>query len=217
MKKSKFTKFLPAVLALMLMSPAAFAAATNTDSSTMTINVPEFINITKKDTSVEAARATFSDAYDTITLDATMNAIFEVITNKPGDKIKVSATALADGSQVDALYGTSDSALNIVFTNIESGREATAAAVQNIMTTPAKKDNANAIAFSLTPTISPDTETGAATPTAAYADNAVEYTLQNGVYEFGYAVGTNAVANTFSTHDTYGTYKATLTLSQVKP
>ena len=211
-----FTKFIPVALALMLSVPA-FAETSPTATSTMQINVPEFINITKE-SAQEASTASFNDTYTTITLSPAMNANFRVITNKPGDQVKLTGTALGGSTQVNALFGTVD-ALNLVFTNTTSTEPPADTAVSNITGgTPAAKDNANAIAFTLTPTITPNTASGATTPGKAFATGIATYTLNtSGVYDMSYAVGTTAVANTFSTHDTNGTYKATITLSQVTP
>ena len=117
----KITKFLPVVLALMLTCPA-FAAAKDSTQSTMTLTVPEFINITKDDNCIETATASFDDTYTKITLDNAMSGLYTVITNKPGDKVKISATAMADGVETPALFGTEDKNLKLVLTNIGTGK-----------------------------------------------------------------------------------------------
>ena len=86
MKKKKLTKLLPAALALMLMSTAAYAAPSDEATSTLQITVPEFINITKDGSSTETTSATFDDNYSTITLSPSLNAIFNVINNQPGNR-----------------------------------------------------------------------------------------------------------------------------------
>lgn len=216
----KFTKFLPVLLALMLACPV-FADAKNNAQSTMTLTVPPFINITKDDNCIETANATFNDTYTTINLDNAMSGLYTVITNKPGDKVKISATALADGTETPALFGTDDKNLKLVLTNIGTGKnQAKATAISNCKTGPAIADNANAICFSITPTVTPDVASGAKAPlTAVMGDDGygVTYTIDNGKYGFSYVLAQTAEANTFSTHDTNGTYKATLTLSQVNP
>jgi len=216
----KIKTLLPVALMMMLVSPAFAedpATASNSAQSELQITVPEFINITKE-TSVEASTATFDPTYSTITLVPALNANFKVITNKPNDSIKLTATALEGSVQVNAIYGTAADDVKLVFTNIN--RAPSAGAIDNIKgSTPAVASNANAIAFKLTPTITPDTNSGATDPAATYDNGTgtISYVLQNGIYGFSYAVGTTAEANTFSTHDTNGTYKATLTLSQVTP
>lgn len=215
----KITKFLPLAMALLLVRPAMAADVQSSDVSTMQLNVPEFINIQKNATSIESASASFDPEYTEITLDKSMSGIFTVITNKPGDKVKLTATASAGGIQTPALFGEDGSNLKLVLTNIGEGKYAAeASAITNCKTSPAVADNANAICFNLTPTITPDGASGAVAPLSVTQDDTgITYTIDNGKYGFSYVLGTEAVANTFSTHDTHGTYKATLTLSQVSP
>ncbi len=214
----KITKFLPLAMALLLVSPA-MATPSETATSVMTLSVPEFINITKDEGCVETANATFNDTYTTISLDGSMSGLYTVITNKPGDKVKISATALADGVETPALFGDDATNLKLVLTNIGSEKHAAkVSAIENCKSTPSFAKNANAICFKLTPTITPDSASGAIAPLNSVLDtDGVTYTIDNGKYGFKYVLGTTAEANTFSTHDTNGTYKATLTLSQVNP
>ncbi len=215
----KITKFLPLAMALLLVSPAMAADVQSSDVSTMTLTVPEFINIQKNSSSVETATASFDPAYTSITLDKSMSGLFTVITNKPGDKVKLTATALAGGVETAALFGENGSNLKLVLTNIGTDKHAaSASAITNCKSNPAIADNANAICFELTPTITPDAASGAVAPlSVAQDDTGITYTIDNGKYGFSYVLGQTAVADTFSTHDTNGTYKATLTLSQANP
>lgn len=213
----KITKILPLAMALMLAVPAFAATAdtTNSQTSTMTLTVPEFINITKTD-SVEEANAEFDADYTTLNTSVTMNAGFHVITNVPDKKIYLKGTCQgADGEQV-ALYGDSAGVLNLVFANEQ--RKPTTAAITNITgKAAAKASNENAIAFSLTPSITAIAASGATDPSAVLADGKVTYTLKNGAYDMVYTLGQTALAETFSTHDTWGTYKATLLLTDANP
>ena len=226
--KTKIVKLLPVALALMLISPAFAeegAAASKTATSTQIITVPKFINITHDPASVESAGAQFNGTYSVITLDKSMNTQFHVVTNNPDEAIKLTATCLAGGNQVNALYGADAQNLRLIFTNNGTDkRAAEATAVTNIMgEKTAIAQNANAIAFTLTPTFAVDSTSGGTTPTATLEAGGegiqagVKYRITNGAYNFNYTVGTTAMADTFSTHDTDGTYKATLTLSQVSP
>ena len=226
--KTKIVKLLPVALALMLISPAFAeegAAASKTATSTQIITVPKFINITHDPASVESAGAQFNGTYSVITLDKSMNTQFHVVTNNPDEAIKLTATCLAGGNQVNALYGADAQNLRLIFTNNGTDkRAAEATAVTNIMgEKTAIAQNANAIAFTLTPTFAVDSTSGGTTPTATLeaggegTQAGVKYRINNGAYNFNYTVGTTAMADTFSTHDTDGTYKATLTLSQVSP
>ena len=219
----KITKILPLAMAMLLMSPA-FAAdsyapnSQHSADSTMVLTVPEFINITKT-SAVETATAEFDANYTTLTTNATMNANFRVITNVPNKNVYLKGTCLADGGDVPALYGGSadeEAVLNLVFAN--DNVKPSSADVANITGgSPAVESNPNAIAFTLTPKFTYDENTGAKKPVTAFETGKVSYTLQNGVYDVAYTLGTQALAGTFSTKDTFGTYKATLTLTDANP
>ena len=219
----KFTKFIPVALMLTLAVPAVYAdppAASDNAQSDMQITVPEFINITKLDGAVEAATAEFDATYENITLDTAMNATFRVVTNKPGDQVTLHAEAVEAGSnKLTALGGTDEDHLKIVFTREGSGEAgANSGAISNALTSPTKVGNKNAIAFNVTPTITASEASGAVTPSAVLADNVVTYTMSKaGSCDFLYTLGTTQVANTFSTHDQAGTYKATLKMTHVSP
>jgi len=217
----KFTKFIPLALAMALVSPA-FAAATETASSEMVITVPSFINITKS-SSVEAASATFDDTYENITLGTAMNATFHVVTNVPTDHVYLTAEAYEDGGLVKCLGGTVD-ALKIVFTNRGTAGTGTTGSPSGAITnalavSPVLATNADAIAFTLTPVITNDADSGmSAAPTGVLTSGVVNYTFTKaGNCDFQYTVGTTQVANTFDTHDTAGKYQATLTMSHAAP
>lgn len=217
MKKKKLTKLLPAALALMLMSTAAYAVPSDEATSTLQITVPEFINITKDGSSTETTSATFDDNYSTITLSPSLNAIFNVINNQPGREIYLSATAPTSGGSTTALYGDDADNMKIVFTN--NSRQPADTSVTNITSGSgtAYKGNPDAIAFAISPTITPDTESGAEEPQKEFNSNKAKYTIKNGKYKMQYTIGTTAEANTFSTHDTDGTYQATMTLTTTGP
>ncbi len=217
MKKKKLTKLLPAALALMLMSTAAYAVPSEEATSTLQITVPEFINITKDGSSTETTSATFDDNYSTITLSPSLNAIFNVINNQPDRKIYLSATAPTSGGSTTALYGDDADNMKIVFTN--NSRQPADTSVTNITSGSgiAYKENPDAIAFAISPTITPDTESGATEAQKEFANNKATYTIKNGKYKMQYTIGTTAEANTFSTHDTDGTYQATMTLTTTGP
>lgn len=140
-----------------------------------------------------------------------------MVNNQPDRAIYLSATAPTTGGATTALYGTDAESMNIVFTN--NSRQPADTAVQNITSGSgtAYKDNPNAIAFAITPTITPDTESGAEEPVATFDANKAKYVIKNGKYQMQYTIGTAALASTFSTHDTDGTYQATLTLTTTGP
>ena len=214
----KIVKLLPVALALMIAVPA-FAEEPETASenatSTLNLTVDKFINITHSASSVETANASFNPSYTTITTDKALTAAFHVINNDPTRKIYLSATAPTSGGNTPALFATdaSGNGLSIVLTN--NSRQPAASAVTNITgrTGVAKASNPDAIGFTITPAIAPKDGTGAAEPSVSYADNKVTYAIKNGEYDMSYALNTTAIAETFSTHDTDGTYQATITLT----
>jgi len=214
----KFTKFIPVALALTLACPA-FAAASDSATSEQQITVPTFINITKKAGAVESTSATFDDTYEHITLDDALTVTFNVITNVPTDKVYLTAYAKEASAQVKCLGGASADALKIVFTNDSVATGAPSGAISNCLGSPVLATNADAIAFELTPVITAIAESGmSAPPTGAIASNVVTYTFSKaGSCDFQYTSDTGAVANTFDTHDTAGTYKATLQMTHVAP
>ena len=214
-------KLLPIALALLMLSPAAFADAKNSATSNLSITVPPFINITEDAGAVKTSSATFDDTYENITLTPAMNVAYTVITNHNGEKVRLRASGLVDGGTSNAcLCGTED-ALQLVFTN--NTHKPDSSAVLNIngvdskgaASTTAVASNANAIAFSLTPTLTPNAASGATASTPSLTDNNLDYVLKNGKYGLSLTVGTSAIPATFSTHDEDGTYVATLTLEQV--
>ena len=220
----KFTKFIPVALMLALAIPAyaedPAPVASDNAQSEMIITVPEFINITKLDGAVETATASFDATYENITLSQAMNATFRVVTNKPGDKVYLRGEAVEAGSTLQtALGGVDEEHLKLVFTRDGSGAAgANSGAIENALGSATKVGNKNAIAFDVTPTLTPDASSGAVTPGASLVDNVVTYTMsQAGNCDFQYTLGTTQVANTFSTHDQAGTYKATLKMTHTNP
>lgn len=211
----KFTKFIPVALALTMVAPAFAAedAAKLSEQSLMSITVPHYVYISKEDETA-SVNATFNSTYDEIYLSDNLNVKFKVLTNKASnDTVQFTATCNAGGVQVTALGGTKD-AMILAFTKNDGS--ATAAAVTNALGDgSAKGSNPNTIAFAMTPTPGKDASSGATDVTVYSMDaGVVTYTMPTaGVYTWNYEVGDEAKANTFSTHDTYGTYQATLTMT----
>jgi len=213
----KFTKFIPLVCALALACPA-FADPSDSATSEQQITVDEFINITKKTGAVESADASFNDTYTTITLDNALSVTFNVITNVPTDVVYLTATAKQNSAQTKCLGGTTD-ALKIVFTNDSTPTGAPTGAISNCLDGPVLATNPDAIAFNLTPVITADSDSGmTVAPTANLSSNVVTYTFSKaGKCDFQYTMAQSAIPNTFDTHDTAGTYKATLSMTHTAP
>lgn len=213
----KIVKLLPVALALMIAVPAFAedAAAKDNATSVLNLTVPKFINITNPGSGKETTSATFDANYTTITTADNLTASFHVINNDPTRNIYLSATAPTSGGSAPALFAAdaAGAGLSIVLTN--STRVPADSSVTNITagSGTAKASNPDAIGFAVTPTITAVANTGSKAPTPAYASNKVTYQIVNGEYDMSYALQTTALANTFSTHDTDGTYQATITLT----
>ena len=221
----KFTKFIPVAIALLLTVPAyAENAGSNSAESQMQITVPEYINITRT-SHVNASTATPTADYASLTLSPQLNAVFRVVTNTPGDHVYLSAKAPVvgvEGATLNALCagaGEDASKYYLVFTKADS--TTAVASIQNITNggnTVAPESNADAIAFLVTPTFD---HSGAASadpaPAAITGAGVVAYSIDQGIYDMTYTIGTAPIATTFSTHDTNGTYQATITLSHTSP
>lgn len=213
----KIAKLLPVALAFMLISPA-FAATSPKATSDLEVTVPEFINITKV-ASVESSTASFDDSYTKITLTPALNSNFKVINNLPNRAVYLNGTVAIDGNtNAKALYGTDEQNMKLVFTN--TTRLPDNDSVLNITGgSAAYASNPNAIAFAITSAenFAPDTSSGAKNPTITFNAQVAKYVISNGVYNPTYTLATTAEAQTFSTHDTQGLYKATLTLTTTQP
>ena len=123
-------------------------------------------------------------------------------------------SAPADGaSGAPALFGNATAPI-LVLSN--ETVKPTTAQIASCGALSAVAENPNCIAFKLTPTITPDSATPAAIQgTPALASNEITYTLTNGIYDFKYTSSIAAEGTTFSTHDEMGTYKATLTMTEI--
>lgn len=210
----KFTKFIPLALALALTVPA-YADPSDSAVSNQEITLSSFINITKMADPVETTTSSYDDTYTTLTLAKNLNVGFHVITNVPTDVVYLKATAKEAGAQVKCLGGTAP-ALKIVFTNDSVASGSPDGAIANALGAEATKaGNADAIAFALTSTVTNSTESGmSAAPTPSWESGVLKYTFSKaGVCDFVYNMAKTAEANTFSTHDTAGTYKAYITMS----
>lgn len=212
----KIKTLLPVALMAMLISPV-FAATSNNASSEMTLNLEQFVNITTSTAALSSA-TTFGDDYNTITLSTPLTAKFNVITNDPAQVVYLVAKTTTSDGEKDALFKSNDK-IGIVFSNTASGQQPSESDVTNITggTTPTIANNKNAIAFWIAPTVTASTTYGGSVTDTTVDQNSVQYTFANGVYDCSYVLDSNAISGTFSPHDSYGTYKATLTMTTANP
>lgn len=215
MKISKITKILPLALAFTMCSAIAADPASTTVNYSVTLD--DYIKITTPNAALTAT-STFADGYTGITI-TNMAGVFDIISNAKTRTMQLSATPV-DG--VDPLYAVVfDNANNkgtakLVFAHTTEVPDGTS--ISNITggtnTTP--DSNPNAIAFDVT--IAHTYDHGPGTISGEWAEGSpITYTMNNGVSKLTYTIGGANVANTFNTQDQSGTYKATLTLTDVGP
>ena len=218
MKNSKITKFLPLMLALMFCAPAFAVGESNEATSTFNLTLPDYLKIAKTAGGTETASVTYADNYSSATMTTPLTAEFTIISNLPTREVYLQASCPVsggEGAKTNALYSTADSldSLYLVFTN--STHLPDAAAITNI-TNSDKSKSADAIAFQLTSTTESHDNfpTGGVTSAWSAEKKQVVYTIKNGTTTLGYETATQVVPASFSTHDTKGTYQATLTMTK---
>ena len=214
----KISKLLPIVVAMALCTPAFAVGENNSATSEYQLQLNEYLKITSVDAGQETVE--FGDDYESATINTGITGSFKVINNNPAKVVYLEGSCLTTGATpAKALYGDDPAAMKLVFTNQTDGYKATDAAVTNITTgAAAVADNANAVAFAITPTTVHDLFPSDGI-VAAWDDTnqRAKYTIKNGTSDFSFLIkGTNE-ASTFSTHDTMGLYKATLKMTDVTP
>ena len=202
----KFTKFIPLVCALALTVPAF--AATNADSNVYDLVVPEYFNITNEAMENTGATVTIGDDMSSLSYSPAYGVTYGVVNNKPGKVFYVKATAVG----ANTVKAFNSDCTVIAFAN-DTVKPTDAAIEEVLKASPAKASSANAIAFQFTrDAITPDE--GVA-PTVTPTAQELVYTAGPGSFHIPFTIGTNAVTNTFSSHDAAGTYKATITITDV--
>ena len=220
----KIKKLLPIALALVFCTTPVFAdtnALTGAEEAKTdySISVPDFLKITLDVPGQQSATlGTFSDTYNSATLDNNLTGTFKVVTNHEQD-VYLYGVCEANTGTANALVGSPGS-LALIFTNEGKGtRISTATDLSEITTAGASATtkNANAIAFAVS--VSPTMEANSyatgdkITTDTAIKEGALKYTLPNSITTFEINVDKTVLDNTLSTLDETGTYKATLYLT----
>ena len=221
MKFPKITKLLPVALALAMTTSFAYAAEdtiSNSGEANYTLELAEFFDIDVNQAGGNST-TTFGTDYETIKIDNAIVGEFEVVSNTDRKDVALTGTCEVDGdATAPAIYGTPDGGLKIVFANTRV--KPTATAVKNLTDggNDSTTNNANAIAFALVDTYT-STESFSddeLETDASLSNGVISYGIYNGKHTFTYTVSAaGAVDNSFSTIDTNGTYKATLTFTDV--
>ena len=214
MKISKITKALPlAVLALAFCAPAVMADDQTTNASTVfQLELPKYLKITSEKANITKT-VTYDNDYAGANLEA-MTAKFTVITNDPAQKVYLQATCIASGGTANALFSPTEdpAALFVALSNEGAAPEAATVAKA---TSATKSDTPNVILLGITPSYTHDNFGNAGvSPSWDNTNGQAAYVIKNGTATLSYLTGTKVESNSFSTHDTYGTYKATLTMTQ---
>ena len=218
MKMPKITKLLSVALALAVTTSGVLAAGTQTQNQTKSVtanyelNLDTYFDIELK-TAPTKSEVSFTEDYTVATIDNTLQGSYEVISNTNTKDIYLYGECQA-GTKLPALFGDIGS-LNIVFTNtktVPNDAAVTSAKGAN----PTTKENPNTIAFPLTIT-SKHFETPSDDYLAEeFKNDNVHYQIANGRHTIDCKISGTALPGTFSTMDTDGLYKATLTLSDTE-
>ena len=189
----------------------ASASATNIYSLTL----PEYLKITN---TKEAGTSTvdYGANYESATIDTALSGQFTVISNKVTKDIYLQGTSVTSGGTANSLYSVAKdpSKMYLVFTN-EDHKPANTSVTNITGGSATTAGNPDAVAFAITASSSHDLfTTDGITPAWDDAKNQAKYTIKNGTSVFTFNVSGTNDTNTFSTHDTNGTYKATLTMTE---
>ena len=214
MRKSTFTKALFTTVAMSLcLGAMAVSDEQANDSVQFDLTLAEYLKIVAT-TEDQESTVTFGADYSTITIDDAMTGAFSVISNAASKVIYLQGTNTV--ASAPALYsndGDPTDDLHVVFTKV--GGVATSSDVANAASSSAAKaSNKDAISFKITPTVShAENPSSGITPAWDNTKKQVAYTMKNGTGTYSYLISGSADTNTFSTHDSAGTYQATLTLT----
>ena len=213
MKITKITKALPlAVLALAFSTSFAMADDQSPSASTnFHLTLPEYLKITAA-TETLAKTVTYDDDYTGANLEA-MTATYTVITNDPGKSIYLQATCATSGTPANALFSPAKDPSKL-FLALSNESVPPAAEAVGKACSETKADTPNVITLSLTPTLTHDLDNATGITPEWDEAGQVHYVVKNGTGTFSYLTGTKVEANSFSTHDTHGIYKATLTMTK---
>lgn len=198
-----------------MADPEEPAAATTSDTVTseLSITVPSYFDIQENTTNtvktLSGADKVSVDA-DAVTLKNAINVQFDVTTNST-ETVRVTVATDANGAN-NAANGT-----NVAFAldgAATTAGVAVASATSNAIGTPVAASNPGVIAF---PHTLQYTKNGGAAANATFSSGHwdIEFDPGVGTIVFNIPANSTTVANTYSTQDPSGTYKAYLTATRV--
>ena len=209
----KFTKFIPAALALTLATGTALAAdisPVNTKYADYTIEVPEIFTIEQEALSNTVSAVKINDTFDTLSWTGTMGATYKVASNMPNKVFYIKATCVGAGGATKA-FNTDVNDIKVAFANVASA-PAAAAITDVLAASPDPTKSANAFAVAFTRDAVTTDEGVLSTPTMTNQE--LVYTITTpGTFHIPFHFDTTSVANTFSSLDQAGNYKATITIT----
>lgn len=215
----KFTKILPIALALTLCTSAGVYAAGGADAQSSSqavyeLTLQDYLRIATE-TNPSPSAVTYGTEYSNANIDSALVGVFKVISNNRSQEFYLEGTCpTADSGTTKCLYGADGDCKNLKMVFTKTDEPPAATAVTNITGgSPTTGENPDAIGFKLT--IEPNRLDGPDEDLQATWDSdKVKYTMNNGIETFTCTVSGMNEANTFSTHDTDGTYQATLTMTE---
>lgn len=211
----KFTKFIPAALALTLATGTAMAAditPVNSIPEDYTINVPPVFTIAEEAYSGTVTAPKINDTFDTLSWTGTMGATYKVSSNMPNKVFYIKATCVGSGGNVKA-FNNNVSEIKVAFANVANA-PAPAAVTDVLAASPTATNSANAFAVDFTLGAVTTDQGVLSSPTMTNQE--LVYTITTpGTFHIPFTFATQSVANTFSSLDQAGDYKATITITDV--
>ena len=182
----------------------------------------------KAGSNVKTATTSFLNDYQELNLNASMKAEFQVITNQPR-KIKLTASCI-NGTQaiVPSLTTTTDpqtqvettslndnDSFSVVFSKTGGLQDANDIAAIVSGVTVDGDNNKDCFSIPVSLVVTRTLPAGSLADVATTWDEGFVYQIANGTYDFEYTFAQTADQKTFNTHDSAGTYTATLTMTDL--
>jgi hypothetical protein len=210
----KFTKFIPAALALTLATGVASATEitpVNTLYADYTITVPEIFTIEQEALTNTVSAVKIDDTFDRLSWTGTMGATYKVASNMPNKVFYIKATCVGSGGAVKA-FNTDVNDIKVAFANVANAPAP--AAISDVLAASPTGASANAFAVAFTRDAVTTDEGVLSTPTMTNQE--LVYTITTpGTFHIPFHFATESVANTFTSLDQAGDYKATITITDV--
>ena len=210
----KFTKFIPAALALTLATGAVFATEitpVNTLYADYTITVPQIFTIEEEALTNTVSAVKIDDTFDRLSWTGTMGATYKVSSNIPNKTFYIKATCVGSGGAVKA-FNANLANIKVAFANVANAPAP--AAITDVLADSPTGASANAFAVAFTRGVVTTDEGVLSAPTMTNQELVYQITTP-GTFHIPFTFATESVANTFTSLDQAGDYKATITITDV--